>query len=127
MAKAQNSGVALAKLEREREALRAAAVALDVREKQLRKALAREGAERLAAAFSGLDLGDVSKAQAYQFAKAVSSLGLSQALAPGGDLVLSGLTLDQMRWIEAGAKVARSPNWAASPAQPFDSGNIREM
>ncbi len=27
--------------------------------------------------------------------------GLSRALAPGGDLILSGLTLDQMRWIEA--------------------------
>jgi ribosomal protein L11 methyltransferase len=26
---------------------------------------------------------------------------LSQALAPGGDLILSGLTLEQMRWIEA--------------------------
>jgi ribosomal protein L11 methyltransferase len=26
---------------------------------------------------------------------------LSRALAPGGDLILSGLTLDQMRWIEA--------------------------
>ena len=27
--------------------------------------------------------------------------GLARALAPGGDLILSGLTLDQMRWIEA--------------------------
>ena len=27
--------------------------------------------------------------------------GLSRALAPGGDLILSGLTLEQMRWIEA--------------------------
>ena len=29
------------------------------------------------------------------------STGLSRVLAPGGDLILSGLTLDQMRWIEA--------------------------
>ena len=29
------------------------------------------------------------------------STGLARALAPGGDLILSGLTLDQMRWIEA--------------------------
>jgi ribosomal protein L11 methyltransferase len=29
------------------------------------------------------------------------STGLSRALAPGGDLILSGLTIDQMRWIEA--------------------------
>ena len=29
------------------------------------------------------------------------STGLSRALAPGGDLILSGLTLEQMRWIEA--------------------------
>ena len=29
------------------------------------------------------------------------STGLARALAPGGDLILSGLTLEQMRWIEA--------------------------
>lgn len=29
------------------------------------------------------------------------STGLARALEPGGDLVLSGLTLEQMRWIEA--------------------------
>ena len=29
------------------------------------------------------------------------STGLSRALKPGGDLILSGLTADQMRWIEA--------------------------
>ena len=46
--------------------------------------------------------------------------GLSQVLAPGGDLILSGLTLDQVRWIEATylnrglvrmARIARG-NWA---------------
>ena len=46
---------------------------------------------------------------------------LAQALAPGGDLILSGLTLEQMRWIEA-AYVSRGlalsrritrGNWAA--------------
>ena len=29
------------------------------------------------------------------------STGLSRSLTPGGDLILSGLTLEQMRWIEA--------------------------
>jgi ribosomal protein L11 methyltransferase len=29
------------------------------------------------------------------------STGLARALMPGGELILSGLTLDQMRWIEA--------------------------
>lgn len=29
------------------------------------------------------------------------STGLARALAPGGDLILSGLTVEQMRWIEA--------------------------
>uniref|UniRef100_UPI0035B27E50 50S ribosomal protein L11 methyltransferase n=1 Tax=Aestuariivirga sp. TaxID=2650926 RepID=UPI0035B27E50 len=29
------------------------------------------------------------------------STGLARALQPGGDLILSGLTLEQMRWIEA--------------------------
>jgi ribosomal protein L11 methyltransferase len=29
------------------------------------------------------------------------STGLARALAPGGDLILSGITLDQMRWIAA--------------------------
>ena len=81
MAKAQNPGTALAKLGREREALRAAAAALDTREKELKRALARESAERLAAAFSGLDLGEVSKAGASQFSKAVQSLGFAAALA----------------------------------------------
>ena len=46
---------------------------------------------------------------------------LAQALAPGGDLIVSGLTLEQMRWIEA-AYVSRGlalsrrmtrGNWAA--------------
>jgi ribosomal protein L11 methyltransferase len=47
--------------------------------------------------------------------------GLARALAPGGELILSGLTLDQMRWIEAtyqsrGLILAgriRRGNWAA--------------
>ena len=81
MAKAQNAGAELAKLERQREALRASAAELDAREKTLKKALAREGAERLAAAFAGLDLGEVSKTQAAQFAKATVALGLGGALA----------------------------------------------
>jgi ribosomal protein L11 methyltransferase len=46
---------------------------------------------------------------------------LTQALAPGGDLILSGLTLEQMRWIEAtyvnrGLVLSRRimrGNWAA--------------
>jgi len=49
------------------------------------------------------------------------STGLSRALSPGGELILSGLTLDQMRWIEATyrsrglvlqARVTRG-NWAS--------------
>jgi ribosomal protein L11 methyltransferase len=49
------------------------------------------------------------------------STGLSRALAHGGDLILSGLTLDQMRWIEAtyesrglvlASRITRG-NWAA--------------
>ena len=49
------------------------------------------------------------------------STGLSRVLSPGGDLILSGLTLDQMRWIEATyrsrglvlkARVTRG-NWAS--------------
>jgi ribosomal protein L11 methyltransferase len=47
--------------------------------------------------------------------------GLAKALAPGGDLVLSGLTREQMRWIEAtyvsrGLSLSRrivKENWAA--------------
>ena len=81
MAKAKNPGAALAKLERQREANRAQAAALNAREKELKKELSREGAERLAGAFSGLDLGEVSKPQASQFAKAVQSLGFAAALA----------------------------------------------
>jgi len=46
--------------------------------------------------------------------------GLARALAPGGDLILSGLTAEQMRWIEAtyrsrGLAMAcriRRGNWA---------------
>jgi prefoldin subunit 5 len=81
MARAQNAGAELAKLERQREALRASAAELDAREKTLKRALAREGTERLAVAFGTLDLGEVSKAQAVQFAKAVAALGLAEALA----------------------------------------------
>ncbi|MCX6848459.1 MAG: 50S ribosomal protein L11 methyltransferase, partial [Verrucomicrobia bacterium] len=49
------------------------------------------------------------------------STGLSRALAPGGELILSGLTLEQMRWIEATyesrglaleARICRG-NWAS--------------
>ena len=49
------------------------------------------------------------------------STGLARTLSPGGDLILSGLTLDQMRWIEATyrsrglvlkARVTRG-NWAS--------------
>jgi ribosomal protein L11 methyltransferase len=48
------------------------------------------------------------------------STGLARALSPGGELILSGLTLDQMRWIEAtyvsrGLTLAgriRRGNWA---------------
>lgn len=48
------------------------------------------------------------------------STGLSRALAPGGELILSGLTAEQMRWIEAtyenrGLRLAeriRRGNWA---------------
>lgn len=48
------------------------------------------------------------------------ALGLSRVLAPGGDIIVSGLTLDQMRWIEAAyigrglvlrRRIARG-NWA---------------
>jgi hypothetical protein len=81
MAKGQNAIAELAKLARQREALRSSAAELDAREKVLKRALAREGAERLAAAFGGLDLGDVSKTQAAQFAKAVHKLGLAESLA----------------------------------------------
>ena len=49
------------------------------------------------------------------------STGLARALAPGGDLILSGLTADQMRWIEATyesrglslARRIRRGNWAS--------------
>ncbi len=49
------------------------------------------------------------------------SSGLARALSPGGDLILSGLTRDQMRWIEAtyvnrGLTLSRRitrGNWAA--------------
>jgi hypothetical protein len=81
MATAKNAGTALAKLEREREAIRVAAAALDARERELKKALSEEGAKHIAHAFSGLDLGEVNKAQAKQFAKAVKHLGFAQALA----------------------------------------------
>lgn len=81
MAMTKNLGSELAKLEREREAIRVAAAALDAREKLLKQAQAEEGAKHIAQAFSGLDLGDVNKAQAKQFAKAVKHLGFIQALA----------------------------------------------
>jgi hypothetical protein len=81
MAMAQNAIADLVRFEREREALRISAAALDQREIDLKRALARERAERLGAAFSALDLGDVSKTQAAQFAKAAQTLGLVESVA----------------------------------------------
>ena len=81
MVKAKSANVALARLAQNREAIRAQAAALDAQEKQLRKALAREGAERLGAAFGRHDLGEISKRDATRFAKAVSARGFADALA----------------------------------------------
>ncbi len=81
MAKGKSASAALAKLAQNRAAIRAQAAALDAEEKELKKALAREGVERLGAAFSGLDLGEVSKPQAAKFARRVQQLGLSESLA----------------------------------------------
>ena len=81
MAKAKSANAALARLAQNREAIRAQAAALDAQEKELRKALAREGAERLGAAVGRHDLGEISKGDATRFAKAVAALGLAGALA----------------------------------------------
>ena len=81
MAKAKNPSAALAKLAQSREAIRVQAAALDAEEKALRKALVRESAERVRAAFAGLDLGDVTKGQATQLARAVQRLGIVETLA----------------------------------------------
>lgn len=70
----------LAKLTREREAIAAQAAALHLAEKEMRKALAAEGAARLALAFGKVDLGDVAKGDATRLAKRVQQLGLAQAL-----------------------------------------------
>ena len=81
MAKAKSANAALARLAQNREAIRAQAAALDVEEKALRKARAREGAERLGAAFGRHDLGEISTRDATRFAKAVSARGFADALA----------------------------------------------
>ena len=80
MAKTKTANAALARLVQNREAIRAQSAALDAQEKELRKALAREGAERLAAAFGRHDLGEISKGDATRFAKAVSARGFADAL-----------------------------------------------
>ena len=81
MAKTKTANAALARLVQNREAIRAQSAALDAQEKELRKALAREGAERLGAAFGRHDLGEISKGDATRFAKAVSARGFADALA----------------------------------------------
>ena len=81
MAKGKSPSAALARLAQSREAIRAQAAALDAEEKALRKALMRESAERVGAAFAGLDLGDVSRGQAGQLARAVQRLGVAETLA----------------------------------------------
>ena len=81
MAKTKTANAALARPEQNREAIRAQSAALDAQEKELRKALAREGAERLGAAFGRHDLGEISKGDATRFAKAVAALGFAGALA----------------------------------------------
>ena len=81
MAKTKTANAALAKLAQNREAIRAQSAALDAQEKELRKALAREAAERLGAAFGRHDLGEISKGDATRFAKAVAALGFADALA----------------------------------------------
>ena len=81
MAKGKSPSAALAKLAQSREAMRAQAAALDAEEKTLRKALVRESAERVGAAFASLDLGEVTKAQAAKLARAVQRLGVTETLA----------------------------------------------
>jgi hypothetical protein len=80
MAKALNPTTALAKLAQDRDAIRVRSAQLDAQERELKKAVAREGAARLSAAISGLNLGDVSKAQAVEFGRQVQRLGLSESL-----------------------------------------------
>ena len=81
MAKTKTANAALARLAQNREAIRAQSAALDAQEKELRKTLAREGAERLGAAFGRIDLGEISKGDATRFAKVVAALGFADALA----------------------------------------------
>jgi hypothetical protein len=80
MAKGLNPTAALAKLAQDREALRARTAELDTRERELKVAVAREGATRLATAIAGLNLGEVSKAQAVEFGRHVQRLGLAGSL-----------------------------------------------
>ena len=80
MVKAKSANAALARLAQNREAIRAQTAALDAEEKALRKTMAREGAERLGAAFGRHDLGEISKRDATRFAKVVATLGLAGAL-----------------------------------------------
>ena len=81
MANTKTANAALARLAQNREAIRAQSAALDAQERELRQALAREGAERLGAAFARHDLGEISKRDATRFAKAVSARGFAAALA----------------------------------------------
>ena len=81
MAKTKTANAALARLAQNREAIRAQAAALDAEEKALRKVMAREGAERLGAAFGRHDLGEISKDDATRLAKVVAALGFAGALA----------------------------------------------
>lgn len=81
MAAMGKASSALAKIARDREAVAAQAAALDVQEKEMRKALAREGTARLALAFDKVDVGEVSKGDATRFAKRVQQLGLAETLA----------------------------------------------
>ena len=80
MAGTGKASAALAKLTRDREAIVAQAAALDIQEKEMRQALAREGAAKLALAFSKVDLGEVSKGDATRIAKAVHRHGLAETL-----------------------------------------------
>jgi hypothetical protein len=81
MAKALNPTAALAKLAQDREAIRVRATELDAQEKELKKAVSREGATRLSTVISDLDIGLVSKAQATEFGRLVQRLGLAESLS----------------------------------------------
>ena len=81
MAKTKTANAALARLAQNREEIRAQSSALDAQEKALRKTMAREGAERLGAAFGRHDLGEISNGDATRFARLVAALGFAGALA----------------------------------------------